>query len=506
VDAPTESSLPTLDGKYKLLRQLGEGGMGAVFEGRHVGTGRRCAVKVIASEALARSSDIVERFRREAMASGAVESQHIAQVLDTGVDPGTGSPYLVMELLVGEDVQHAVERLGPLPQDLALAICAQACIGLQKAHDAGIVHRDIKPANIFLAKRDRGEIVTKLLDFGIAKVKPDPQALEDGGSLTRTGSMLGSPLYMSPEQALGKKSVDHRTDIWSTGVVLYEMLTGTTPCGADVETLGQLIMKICSQPPRNVQEKAPWVKPEVAAIVHKALALEASARFKSAHDMVEAIERLLPRGVALHEKMFVKVSPQTRSIPAPKFGVPSDAMRAPAPSSNALPPLPEAEMARTVTNTTTAGFGHSWAPPAMTRARFTRGQLAGIGAGVAGMAVVLSVAWWLINAPRAEPTETTSTAPPAEELPTLHMPTPPVPTPATPAATTPVVTTPAATTAASATPPKPIASTRPTPTPPAARPPAPARAPANAATPKPGCDPPYTLDGAGNKHFKAECF
>src|SRR6185369_3132814 len=122
-----------------------------------------------------------------AMASGAIESQYIAQVLDTGVDPATGSPYTVMEMLVGEDLEQAIRRLGPLPPDLALRIAAQACLGLKKAHEAGVVHRDIKPANLFLARREEGDIVVKLLDFGIAKVRPDSLASSEGSGLTKTG-------------------------------------------------------------------------------------------------------------------------------------------------------------------------------------------------------------------------------------------------------------------------------------------------------------------------------
>jgi serine/threonine-protein kinase len=245
-----------IDGKYQLLRQLGEGGMGTVFEARHRGTGRLVAVKLIADGAAAGSADIVRRFQREAMATGAIQSQYIAHALDTGIDPQTGSPYLVMDLLDGEDLQHSIASLGALPPELALRIAAQTCLGLQKAHEAGVVHRDIKPGNLFLAKREGTEIVVKLLDFGIAKVKMESITSAPAGQMTRTGSMLGSPVYMSPEQARGKKTIDHRTDLWSLGVVLYEALAGVTP-HAGAETLGDLIFQICGEPPRPIQEPAP---------------------------------------------------------------------------------------------------------------------------------------------------------------------------------------------------------------------------------------------------------
>src|SRR5436190_7208260 len=146
-----------VDGKYQIVRPLGEGGMGTVYEARHLGTGRRVAVKVIVNEALAKSPDIIARFQREARAAGSIESQHIAHVLDTGQDRDTGNPYMVMEYLHGEDVSKAIERVGPLHPELAMRIIAQACAGLQKAHDAGVVHRDIKPANLYLVHQDAGE-------------------------------------------------------------------------------------------------------------------------------------------------------------------------------------------------------------------------------------------------------------------------------------------------------------------------------------------------------------
>jgi serine/threonine-protein kinase len=312
------SSLQIIDGKYQLVQKLGEGGMGAVYEARHRGTGRRVAVKLIAGASLAKNPEVVGRFQREAMASGAIESQYIAQVLDTGIDPPTGSPYTVMELLVGEDLEHAIRRIGPLPPDLALRIILQACLGLKKAHESGVVHRDIKPANLFLAKREDGDIVVKLLDFGIAKVKQDQLSSSENAGLTRTGAMLGSPLYMSPEQARGKKDIDHRTDIWSLGVVLYEALSGTTPHG-HVDTLGELILQICSTPPRHVQELAPWTPTAVAGIVHKALALDPAQRYASTADMIAAIRAELPSGNSVTDAMFVPLSPETRGTAAPKF-------------------------------------------------------------------------------------------------------------------------------------------------------------------------------------------
>src|SRR5512133_1177024 len=154
--------------------------MGSVYEAAHTGTGRRCALKVISSEGLTRDPNIVSRFQREARAAGAIDTQYIAQVLDADVDKETNLPFLVVEYLDGEDLQHLLKRTGPISPELAMRIAAQVCLGLQKAHDANVVHRDIKPANLFLTRRDAGEIVVKMLDFGIAKVKMDQAHSTEG--------------------------------------------------------------------------------------------------------------------------------------------------------------------------------------------------------------------------------------------------------------------------------------------------------------------------------------
>ena len=308
-----------IDGKYQVVRLLGQGGMGAVYEAQHLGTGRRVALKVIVAEALARGgSDVFARFEREARASGSIDSEHVVQVLDTGVDPVSKNPYMVMELLAGEDVQQLVARLGALAPDLALRICAQACVGLGRAHQAGIVHRDIKTANIFLSRSDRGEALVKLLDFGIAKVRSDQFGTGENHALTRTGSMMGSPLYMSPEQARGSKAVDARSDIWSMGVVMYEVLTGATPNG-HCETIGDLIIAICSERTRPLQDRAPWVAPQIAAIVHKALASNPEKRFQTTAEMHAAIVSLLPSGLWIGEQALTPMPVALRSHVAARY-------------------------------------------------------------------------------------------------------------------------------------------------------------------------------------------
>ena len=299
----------TLDGKYTILHLLGEGGMGAVYEGRNDKTGRRVAVKVINSSA-AKKPNSIKRFTREIEVVGAIETQHIVQVLDAGQDPRSGCPYMVMELLAGQDVQQLIQRIGPLAPDLALRIAAQACLGLAKAHGAGIVHRDIKPANLFLARRDAGEVIVKVLDFGIAKTLLGDPARE---RLTATGVVLGSPLYMSPEQIKGQGGVDQRTDVWSIGAVLYEALSGVVPYYF-AETIHQLVMSICTSSPNPLQDLAPWVPPEAVGVVWNAMQHDVERRFQTAIAMVESIERMLPQGWSIHERMLVPLASEARAV------------------------------------------------------------------------------------------------------------------------------------------------------------------------------------------------
>jgi hypothetical protein len=300
--APAPRPKRTIGGKYEVMRQLGEGGMGIVYEARHTGTGRLVAVKEIMGETLQKDAQVAERFEREARATATVETQHIALILDSGSDPETKNPFLVMELLRGEDLQQLLRRLGPIPQDVALRIVAQACLGLSKAHAAGVIHRDIKPANLFLARRDAEEIIVKLLDFGIARVREE-FAKEENRALTSTGLMLGTPLYMSPEQVQGPKNVDHRTDLWSLGIVLYEMLTGATPY-AEAETLGALLVSICAKPARSLAEAAPHVRRSIARIVAKSLALDPAQRYQTADELYADLIAELPTGARLFESML----------------------------------------------------------------------------------------------------------------------------------------------------------------------------------------------------------
>lgn len=307
----------TIDGKYLVKNVIGQGGMGSVYEAEHAATGRRVAVKVINSGDLTKDQQILSRFEREARAAGAIDTQYITQVLDAGLDRDSNLPFMAMEYLEGEDLQRMLKRVGPISPDLALRVTAQACLGLRKAHESKVVHRDIKPHNLFLARRDAGEIIVKLLDFGIAKVKMDQAQSRDGADLTKTGNLLGSPLYVSPEQARGKRQIDHRTDIYSLGAVLYQMLCGRTPF-EHATALGELILMVCTEPAAPVQDHAPWVPPAVAEICHKCIAKNPDERFQTADELFEAVRALLPGGWNIDESMLVSLADSQRQQEQPR--------------------------------------------------------------------------------------------------------------------------------------------------------------------------------------------
>ncbi|MBI4703534.1 MAG: serine/threonine protein kinase, partial [Deltaproteobacteria bacterium] len=304
-----------VDSRYEIVELLGQGGMGSVYEAQDVETGRRVALKRVSAEIIAKSAVLAARFQREAKASAAVVSEHIVQVLDAGLDAPSGQPYMVMELLRGENVRTLLRRVGALPPQLAVRIGVQTCMGLHKAHEGGVVHRDIKPANLFLTQGEGNRLVVKLLDFGVAKVKMDQVDGADAEALTRTGSLLGSPLYMSPEQARGLKTIDHRADLWSLGVVLYQLLSRRAPLEG-IESLGGLIVSICSDEPAPLRQHAPWVPPKLAEVVHGALKLDPARRFQTAAQMLDALRGCLVGTPEIHSGMLVGLSEQQRTAMA----------------------------------------------------------------------------------------------------------------------------------------------------------------------------------------------
>ncbi len=265
-------------GKYVLERPLARGGMGSVWVARHRELDMTVAIKFM-DHALISSEDARARFEREAKAAAQLDTKHVVKVQDYGVDEGT--PYIVMELLKGEDLATRLAHGRRISVRETAAILTQVARALRKAHEASLVHRDLKPANIFLAFKDDEE-VAKVLDFGIAKATGSGLA----GKATQTGALIGSVHYMSPEQARRSKEVDHRSDLWSLGVILFRALTGKLPFPGD--EVGDVIVKVCAEPVPVPSQIAPDLPEEIDRFFERALARPASERFQSVQQMTEA--------------------------------------------------------------------------------------------------------------------------------------------------------------------------------------------------------------------------
>jgi serine/threonine-protein kinase len=268
-------------GKYRIDRVLGRGGMGAVFSATNVTIGKRVALKFLTREA-ARDKSATERFQREAEAAGVIESEHIVHVFDSGTTED-GLPFLVMELLAGEDLRTRLQRDGMLTVPQAVEIATQVLRGLVRAHAAGIIHRDLKPDNVFLCRRDDGSVLAKIVDFGISKLSHGRAAK----TLTRRGTVLGTAYYMAPEQAQAVESVDHRADLYGAGTILFEMLAGRPPHVAP--THEAVLVAICTQDAPDVRTLRRDVPASLARVLERALARDRDSRIGSAEAFLEAL-------------------------------------------------------------------------------------------------------------------------------------------------------------------------------------------------------------------------
>jgi serine/threonine protein kinase len=286
--------------------------MGSVWHSTHLGLDVPCAVKFIEGEG-AELPEVQARFEREAKAAAHLRSPHVVQILDHGVCDGT--PYIAMELLDGEDLGKRLARLGRIAPHELLIIVVQVCRALTKAHSQGIVHRDLKPDNIFLVRDDDREI-TKVLDFGIAKATGSGAP----GMSTRTGAMLGTPYYMSPEQAQGTKAVDARSDLWSLAVIVFEALTGQRPF--ESEALGDLLMRIIVAPIPLPSQFVRDLPPAIDAWWARASQRDPTRRFQSAKELGDGLTVAFGRSAReLGEPVPSPPTSRVGSIPPPAYGV-----------------------------------------------------------------------------------------------------------------------------------------------------------------------------------------
>ncbi|MGK3994762.1 serine/threonine-protein kinase [Sorangium sp. So ce1024] len=366
-----------LSGKYRVERILGQGGMGVVVAAMHAQLHQRVAIKLLHPDA---NAEMVERFVREARAAVRLKSEHVARVLDVGTLE-TGEPYMVMEYLEGSDLQQTLRERGPLELEEAVGYVLEACEAIAEAHAAGIIHRDLKPANLFLARGADGTGMVKVLDFGISKAMADPSAAgaEPELGLTKTAMVLGSPLYMAPEQMRSARTVDTRADIWSLGAILYQLLTARVPF--DASSLSELILMINTEAPPLPSSFRRDLPPGLEAAILRCLEKDVAKRFSSVAELagaivdfgpplalasLERIERTL--GLVPAVAWRDRASAARERMSAPPWGaahergssIPAPMARAP---SSVAPPA-GATASAAAAATASAAAGHSAAPAA----------------------------------------------------------------------------------------------------------------------------------------------
>jgi serine/threonine-protein kinase len=480
-----------LAGKYRVEAVLGVGGMGVVVAAHHLQLDEKVALKFLLPEAV-RSPEALARFEREARAAVKIKSEHVARVSDVG-KLDSGAPYMVMEYLDGGDLSSMLQKQGKLPADQAVAFVLQAGEAIAEAHSLGIVHRDLKPSNLFCIRRRDGQLSIKVLDFGISKITSSPgggSASKDMG-MTKTTAVVGSPVYMSPEQMQSSKGVDHRTDIWSIGIILYELLSGRVPFEAD--TVTELAVLIVTEPVPPMGAVALGLPPGLEQVVLRCLEKSRDRRYQNISDLAEALAPFAPPRARLSiERIHGTLGPP--SAPA---------------SSPMLPePTPAPVLATSVRKS-----GSTVAEWQSDSAARKHGSRATIGVAVAAGVAVLVGAVALL---RRSPAPAAATV--AVSVPTAAAPAAAAATKAAAEAPLQVASPPLSAPTASAAPPVVAASapavavqTSPA-SPPAAHHPAAGAAhppPATSASAGPGkghsCNPPYYFDAQGNRVFKTEC-
>ncbi|MEZ4299542.1 MAG: protein kinase [Polyangiaceae bacterium] len=404
--APSIAPGTILGSKYVVESVLGRGAMGLVVAARHVDLGESFAIKLLVPGAVTEPKAL-DRFLLEARAAARLKSEHVAKVTDVG-RLADGSPYMVMEHLDGTDFHRILRQSGPLPIGDALLYVWQACDAIAEAHAAGIIHRDIKPANLFLTHRRNGSPCVKVLDFGISK-----QAVDGGVELTRTGEIWGTPIYMAPERMARSQFADARSDIWSIGLVLYELLTRVRPFHAPSVT--EVVARVLQEEAPPPSTHRPEIPPPVDAIVQRCLQKRPDDRFQTVDDLARALQAVLTSTTTLDSPSAARHSSSPalapvanpRPAPVPVSTAPAPVATAPAPFPAPLTPLPGAP-----------------APPAAASAPFSAASVP-LAAAPASAPFATSVAPRPV--PPAPPTPLPAARPP--------LPSAPAPLPAPPAAT-----------------------------------------------------------------------
>jgi serine/threonine-protein kinase len=421
----------TLDGKYRIVRELGTGGMGAVFEGENIRIRRKVAIKLLHAS-VSSQSEAVMRFEREAEAAGRIGSDHICEVLDLGILPD-GTRYLVMEYLEGETLGARIKRSGRMGPLMTIPLMAQVLDALGAAHAAGIIHRDLKPDNIFILPIKGGvPDFVKILDFGVSKFA----ASSDEMNMTRAGAVVGTPYYMSPEQARGTSQIDARSDIYALGVLLYQATTGQVPFQA--QTFNELLFKIVLEPAPPPQQYAPDLDPEFSAIIQKAMAREPLHRFQSCAEFKEALltwmaARVGPSAMQMPGGRAITVPPggglRTPTAPPGMLNPPSLHQSQP---SWAVSAAPSSQPAQTNTPTpATPQTGSSWGNASQSGQIAAKPARSGLAIGAITAAAIALVgggglAIFLMGGPSQAPTTTQATQPTAAPNPVETAAPPPV--------------------------------------------------------------------------------
>jgi serine/threonine-protein kinase len=388
-----------LAGKYRVESTLGAGGMGVVVLVEHIELGQQMAIKLM-TPGVNHDAQAVMRFLREARAAAGIQSEHVVRIFDVGTFE-TGAPYMVMEVLRGEDLGHLLAHVGRLPIHEAVDYVLQACHAIAEAHAMGIVHRDLKPSNLFLTRRSDGSALVKVLDFGISKaMNPGPEG-QPAFNLTATSAVMGSPLYMSPEQVRNAKQVDARADIWSLGVILHELLTGGPAFHAD--TLPGICAAIIADDPaplRSMRDDAPV---ELEVLVTKCLEKSVKNRFQSVRELMTELRSFASSGLQLNAGgrpiASTLASGRPAAIPSSARGAASAGGSSVDPTATELDDVSPSRKKRSAIDTA------SWPgnPASKGAAERHQGRSRTIVVGLVGLAVVATAAIVVLSLRHVEP-------------------------------------------------------------------------------------------------------